>query len=235
MDVRDYPVDVRADYPQRSSRLWAVLTIFWIKWLALIPHFFCLVFLGIAQFVVAFVAQFVVAFKGEYPAGMHEFVTGVLRWQTRVSAFFLTVTDKYPPFSLRPVADYPVDVVTVRPEQPSRTYAIFTIIVEILAIVGGIWLAIWFIGHADTFQSTFSSSSSTARTSTSSSTPRRSAAAAACCCASWRRSRTSSCCSSWASRRSCCGSSCSGWSCSWRASPTGCGTSSPVTCAGTRA
>jgi hypothetical protein len=160
MDVRDYPIDVRADYPQRSSRLWAVLTIFWIKGLALIPHIFCLVFLGIAQFVVALVAQFVVAFKGEYPSGMHEFVTGVLRWQTRVSAFFLTVTDKYPPFSLQPVADYPVDVVTVRPEHPSRTYAIFTIIVEILAIVGGIWLAIWFIGHADTFQSTFSSSSS---------------------------------------------------------------------------
>ena len=160
MDVRDYPVDVRADYPQRSSRLWAVLTIFWIKGLALIPHVFCLFFLGIAQFFVALVAQFVVAFKGEYPAGMHEFVTGVLRWQTRVSAFFLTVTDRYPPFSLQPVADYPVDVVTVRPEQPSRTYAIFTIIVEILAIAGGIWLAIWFIGHADTFQSTFSSSSS---------------------------------------------------------------------------
>ena len=160
MDVRDYPVDVRADYPERSSRLWAVLTIFSIKALALIPHFFCLVFLGIAQFFVALVAQFVVAFKGEYPAGMHEFVTGVLRWQTRVSAFFLTVTDRYPPFSLQPVADYPVDVVAVRPEQPSRTYAIFTIIVEILAIAGGILLAIWFIGHADTFQSAFSSSSS---------------------------------------------------------------------------
>ena len=160
MDVRDYPVDVRADYPERSSRLWAVLTIFWIKALALIPHFFCLVFLGIAQFFVALVAQFVVAFKGEYPAGMHEFVTGVLRWQTRVSAFFLTVTDRYPPFSLQPVADYPVDVVAVRPEQPSRTYAIFTIIVEILAIAGGILLAIWFIGHADTFRSAFSSSSS---------------------------------------------------------------------------
>jgi hypothetical protein len=153
MDVRDYPVDVRADYPQRSSRLWAVHTILWIKWLALIPHFFCLIFLGIAQVVVALVAQFVVAFTGEYPAGMHVFVTGVLRWQTRVSAFFLTVTDRYPPFSLQPVADYPVDVVAVRPEQPSRTYAIFTIIVEILAIAGGIWLAVWFIGHADTFQS----------------------------------------------------------------------------------
>jgi hypothetical protein len=150
MDGRDYPVDVRADYPQRSSRLWAVLTIFRIKALALLPHAIILLFLGIAQFFVALAAQFVVAFKGEYPAGMHDFVTGVLRWQTRVSAFFLSANDRYPPFTLQPVAGYPVDVVAERPEQPSRAYAVFTIIVEILAIIGGIWLAVWFVGHADT-------------------------------------------------------------------------------------
>jgi type IV secretory pathway TrbD component len=150
MDVRDYPVDVRADYPDRSSRLWAVLTIFWIKWLALIPHFIVLLFLTIAQFVVALIAQFVVVFQGEYPAGMHEFVTGVLRWQTRVTSFFFSLNDRYPPFSLRPLADYPVDVVAERPAQPSRTYAIFTVIVQILAIAGGIGLAVWLIGRADT-------------------------------------------------------------------------------------
>ena len=82
---------------------------------------------------VAFVAQFVVAFKGEYPSGMHEFVTGVLRWQTRVAAFVLG-NDRYPPFTLRAIDDYPVDVVVERPEEPSRVYAIFTIIVQILAV-----------------------------------------------------------------------------------------------------
>lgn len=153
MESIDYPVDVRADYPERSSRLWAVLTIFWIKFFALIPHGIILIFLGIAQWVVAFVAQFAVAINGEYPAGMHEFVTGVLRWQTRVAAFFLSVDDRYPPFSLQRIDDYPVDVVTERPAEPSRTYAVFTIIVQVLAIAGGIWLAIWLIGHADTFTS----------------------------------------------------------------------------------
>lgn len=153
MDGRDYPVDVRADYPQRSSRLWAALTIFWIKALALIPHGVALIFLGIAQFFVALVAQFVVASRREYPAGMHEFVTGVLRWQTRVLAFFFSVTDRYPPFSLQPDPGYPVDVAAERPAQPSRTYAIFTIVVELLAIAGGIWLAVWIIGHADTVSS----------------------------------------------------------------------------------
>jgi hypothetical protein len=150
----EYPVDVRADYPERSSRLWAVLTIFWIKFFAIIPHAIILIFLGIAQWVVAFIAQFVVAFKGEYPAGMHEFVTGVLRWQTRVAAFLFSVNDQYPPFTLRPVDDYPLDVLAERPSEPSRAYAAFTIIVQILAVVGGIWLAVWLIGNADTFTST---------------------------------------------------------------------------------
>jgi hypothetical protein len=87
---------------------------------------------------------------------MHEFVTGVLRWQTRVTAFILSVNDRYPPFSLQRIDDYPVDVVAERPAEPSRIYAIFTIIVQVLAIAGGIWFAVWLIGHADTLASTSS-------------------------------------------------------------------------------
>ena len=149
----DYPVDVRADYPERSSRGWAALTIFWIKFFALIPHGIVLVFLGIAQWVVAFVAQFVVVFRGEYPAGMHEFVTGVLRWQTRVTAFVLSLDDRYPPFALKPAHDYPVDVVVERPAQPSRAYAAFTILVQIIGLIALIWIAAWLIDHADTIAS----------------------------------------------------------------------------------
>jgi hypothetical protein len=149
----DYPVDVRADYPERSSRGWAALTIFWIKFFALIPHGVVLIFLGIAQWAVAFVAQFVVAFRGEYPAGMHGFVTGVLRWQTRVTAFVLSVDDRYPPFTLKPADDYPVDVVAERPAQPSRLYAVFTIVVQILGLIVLIWIAAWLISHADTISS----------------------------------------------------------------------------------
>lgn len=154
----DYPADVRADYPERSSRGWAICTILlFIKLLALLPHAVVLIFLGIAQWIVAFIAQFMVAFTGQYPPGMHDFVTGVLRWQTRVLAFFLSANDRYPPFTLRPLDDYPVDVVVERPAQPSRLYAVFTVIVQIIAIIGGIWLAVWFIGHTDTFSSYYSS------------------------------------------------------------------------------
>jgi Domain of unknown function (DUF4389) len=149
MAAGDYPADFRADYPQRSSRGWAVLTILVIKLIALLPHVIVLIFLGIAQWVVAFIAQFVVAFKGEYPAGMHEFVTGVLRWGTRVASFALSLTDKYPPFSLKPLDDYPVDIVVQRPSEPSRMYAVFTIVVQILVFIGMGLFAVWAIRNAD--------------------------------------------------------------------------------------
>ncbi len=144
MTLNDYPIDVRADYPERSSRGWAVLTILLIKFLALIPHFFVLVFLGIAQFFVALIAQVAVVINGEYPAGMFAFVAGVLRWGTRVAAFILSLSDRYPPFTLQPVADYPVDVVVERPAQSSRLYALFTVIVEVVFIAAMIALAVHF-------------------------------------------------------------------------------------------
>jgi len=59
-------------------------------------------------------------------------VTGVLRWNTRVYAYILSLNDRYPPFTLQPVDDYPVDVVAERPAQSSRVYALFTVIVEVV-------------------------------------------------------------------------------------------------------
>jgi hypothetical protein len=147
MALNDYPIDVRADYPERSSRGWAALTILLIKFLALIPHFFVLIFLGIAQFVVALIAQAAVAINGEYPPGMFDFVAGVLRWDTRVAAFVLSLNDRYPPFTLQPVADYPVDVVVQRPAQSSRLYALFTVVVEVVFIATMIALAVHFARH----------------------------------------------------------------------------------------
>jgi hypothetical protein len=144
---------LRADYPERSSRGWAALTIFWIKFLALIPHGIILVFLGIAQWVVAFVAQFVVVFKGQYPPGMFGFVVGVLRWQTRVTTFLFSLNDRYPPFTLQPADDYPADVAAERPAEPSRVYATFTILVQLLAFIAFVWVALWMVDNAGTIAS----------------------------------------------------------------------------------
>jgi hypothetical protein len=74
-----------------------------VKWLLVIPHFIVLAFLWVAVFFVVIVAWFAILFTGRYPKGMFDFVEGVVRWGQRVVAYaFTLVTDRYPPFSLRP-------------------------------------------------------------------------------------------------------------------------------------
>jgi len=103
MDQADYPVIVTIPHQEKSNRWLALAFLLFMipKAIIIIPHFVVLYFLGIVAFVVAVVAQFAVLFTGKYPAGMHDLVAGVLRWRLRVSAYFLGLTDSYPPFSLR--------------------------------------------------------------------------------------------------------------------------------------
>jgi uncharacterized membrane protein len=94
-------VHVEVLYPDAPGDLnrWLPL----VKWFLAIPHFIVLVFLDIAAVVVVIIAWFAILFTGRYPRGMFDFVTGVMRWSLRVTAYaFLLVTDRYPPFSLAP-------------------------------------------------------------------------------------------------------------------------------------
>lgn len=65
-----------------------------------IPHLFVLAFLGVALFVVAVIAFFAVLFTGRWPAGLRDFALGVGRWWLRANAYFLLLTDRYPPFDM---------------------------------------------------------------------------------------------------------------------------------------
>ena len=74
-----------------------------VKWLLAIPHYIVLFFLDIAVVIVVIIAWFAILFTGRYPRGMFDFVEGVYRWHNRVIGYALIlVTDRYPPFSLRP-------------------------------------------------------------------------------------------------------------------------------------
>jgi hypothetical protein len=86
------------DVPRELNR-WLPL----VKWLLAIPHYVVLVFLGIGALIAVIIAWFAVLFTGRYPRGVFDFVEGVFRWANRVTAYaFLLVTDRYPPFRLRP-------------------------------------------------------------------------------------------------------------------------------------
>ena len=96
-----YPVNVSAQYPETSSRIWALLGfLFFLKTIALIPHYFVLFFLAIASIILMIIGYIVVLFVGKYPRGLFDFQIGVARWNFRLNCWVIGLTDKYPPFSL---------------------------------------------------------------------------------------------------------------------------------------
>ena len=95
-DAGEYPVRYEVDYPDELNR-WLPL----VKWLLVIPHFFVLIFLGLAVAVVQIIAWFAILFTGKFPRGMFDFVVSVTRWGYRVNAYLYLQRDEYPPFSLK--------------------------------------------------------------------------------------------------------------------------------------
>ncbi|WSJ91050.1 DUF4389 domain-containing protein [Streptomyces sp. NBC_01304] len=111
------PVRLEADYEEGLSRwLWLV------KWLLAIPHFVVLFFLGIGYLLVSIVAFFAILITGSYPRALFDYNLGVLRWSWRVQyyAYGTLGTDRYPPFTLADVPDYPARLDIDHPQQLSR-------------------------------------------------------------------------------------------------------------------
>ena len=97
--VDQQTVHLELDYPDVKNDLKRGMPL--VKWFLAIPHYFVLVFLGIAAFFAVIFAWFAIIFTGKYPQGLFNFVLGVMRWGLRVNAYaFLLITDQYPPFSL---------------------------------------------------------------------------------------------------------------------------------------
>ena len=95
----DDSVKIEMQNPENLSRLMLIVKLlFGVLYVAL-PHYFILFFRWIATFFMSFIGFWIILFAGRIPTFVHEFITGTLRWGTRVSLYLSFMTDEYPPFS----------------------------------------------------------------------------------------------------------------------------------------
>ena len=114
------PVLVAFAGPAPQSRLTVAFRIFMA-----IPQLIVLWLLGIAAIVITIIGWFGALFTGRLPVFAADFLTGYLRWLSRVYAYNYLLTDVYPPFTLDD-ADYPVRL-AVAPGQLNRLAVLFRI------------------------------------------------------------------------------------------------------------
>ena len=151
--------------PTRRVDLWFAGTSPQNRWsvgfriILAIPQLFVLLVLYVVAFFVAVIGWFGALFTGRLPMWAHEFLTGLVRWSTRVSAYVLLLTDRYPPFSLD-AGQYAVVLEVDYPTELSR-WMIFIkwllvipnlIVVLLLGVVSILltivaWFAILFTGQ----------------------------------------------------------------------------------------
>jgi hypothetical protein len=128
------PVLLAIAPPTRQSRL-TILG----RLLLCIPHYIVLFAIGIAATIVLVIGWFGALFMGRLPYFAADFLSGYLQWQTRVIAYTMLLTGKYPPFAFGD-EDYPVRV-AVRPGRLSRGAVFFR---WILLIPAGIVVEVLF-------------------------------------------------------------------------------------------
>lgn len=118
-----YPVQVTFDRNQEINRLWGIPVFgLLLRWFLLIPHFLIIMVLGMASGMSVFVTWIPVLFSGRFPAWAVDLYELTYRWFLRVSAYFLLMTDVYPPFSAD--APYPVGFAIAAPKEINRLWGI---------------------------------------------------------------------------------------------------------------
>src|SRR4051812_185217 len=125
------------DVTTKSNRLTVAFRI-----ILAVPHIIVLYALNLALEIVGLISWFAALFTTEVPQGLHDFMVGIIGWQTRVAAYVALLTDRYPPFALTPDS-YDVTYSTTK-ERFNRAAVFFRFF---LALPAFLLLELMFVGY----------------------------------------------------------------------------------------
>ena len=92
----DYPASLRLVPPTGERDRVSIA----FRLILVIPHLIAVWALGLVWCLSTVIAWVAILVTGRYPEALLEFAMGVFRWNTRVEAYVLLLTDEYPPFAL---------------------------------------------------------------------------------------------------------------------------------------
>src|SRR5205807_9544606 len=118
-----YPVQVEIPKPAKSSRLLLLL-----RFILIIPSLLFAMVLITVGLVLTVINYIVVLITGH--AVFVGFLSGTVRYLTRMNAYWYFLVDKYPPFTLGEAPDYPAHVLVAPPGHIHR-WRIFSYILAL--------------------------------------------------------------------------------------------------------
>jgi hypothetical protein len=92
----DYPASLDIDTPADPRDKVSI----GFRLILAIPHLIACWALGLAWCITTAIAWAAILIDGRYPDSLQEFAVSVFRWNIRVEAYLLLLTDEYPPFAL---------------------------------------------------------------------------------------------------------------------------------------
>jgi len=150
--LANYPVEVDLQYPERTSRL---LLLF--RGFLMIPQFLFAIGVMLIAMILMFLNYLAVLVTGR--SAFAGYLSGALRYITRINAYMYFLTDQYPPFSLSDDANYPVRVIVDKPGHIHRWRVLSSflaaphiIVLYVLTIAAALasvvsWVTILFTGR----------------------------------------------------------------------------------------
>lgn len=139
------PVTLELEAPLEIAR-WRPL----VHWLLAIPALIVTSVLRSVAGVLAFISFFTILFTGSIPDGIYQFQAMHLRYQWRVTSYFLWLREPYPPFTFEMQLDDPGDDPAVLSLAPQEELNRWLPLVKWLLIIPHLF-AVFFLIVAETF------------------------------------------------------------------------------------